>query len=671
MPKIHLQQIFVDSTGKRWFRVQIISSILISILVLAMSILLIMIVSRHFPDYLDPARENLSSKKVLMVFDDAPDQKNTTQTLEILNQYKVPAVFLISGYKLNQNSQLLEKIFEEGHEIGNGGFVQSKLGLLAGASNVWGLNTTQILMANELNVYSKLSTKSLDIKLDPKDWPSQTPGQFARHIVEAVNKGQNIILLHQGWGSETTVLALPTILEKLKSEGFTFVTAAERLGTQKNVLMPAIPTNQQYWVKISGLAMAVINGATWFLTVFGLAAAIFGIARIVSIGLAAFYGHYHRHRKIYKKSYPTVAVIVPAFNEAKVIERTVNSLLKTNYPKLQIVVIDDGSSDGTYEVAVKAYKNEPQVLCLAKENSGKADSINEALNHTKAEIVIIIDADTQIKDDAIFHLVQPFQDKKIGAVAGNAKVGNRLNMITKLQALEYITSQNLDRRAFAVLNCIKVVPGAIGAWRLTAIKETGGFTPDTLAEDTDLTIKLLRRKWRIEYAEKAIAYTEAPDTIGLFMKQRFRWMYGTLQAIWKHIDILGKVDYGHLGLLIVFDALIFQIVFPLFAPIMDLYLLGHLIGDGWGVISQKVTVNVFTQPLIYYLIFLTLDYLAALTSFVFEKREDKKLLAWLFLQRFVYRQLLYIISIRSILTALKGGPVGWNKLARKATVQVR
>jgi cellulose synthase/poly-beta-1,6-N-acetylglucosamine synthase-like glycosyltransferase len=486
-----------------------------------------------------------------------------------------------------------------------------------------------------------------------------------------VLQGKNVILLHQGWGSQTTLLALPTIIETLQGRGYEFVTAAEKLGEDKSYLMPAVPQSQKFFISVSNFALDLIGVSVSFLLFFGLAAAIFGIIRILCIALAAFYGHYHHKRTQYKEFYPTVAVIVPALNEAKVILRTINSLIQSNYPKLQIVMVDDGSVDGTYEIARDTYKDNPEVLCLSKTNSGKANSINYALDYCKAEVVIIIDADTQIKSDAIYHLVQPFQDKRIGAVAGNAKVGNRLNLVTKFQALEYITSQNLDRRAFAVLNCIKVVPGAIGAWRLSAVKEVGGFTADTLAEDTDLTIKLLRIGQRVQYAEKAIAYTEAPDTFRLFMKQRFRWMYGTLQAIWKHMDLLFDRRKTKLGVLVILDALVFQIFFPLFAPIMDIYLIRHLIEDGWAMIFHQLSPNVFAQPLLYYLVFLILDYLAALISFVFEKKEDKKLLTWLFLQRFIYRQLLYIVSIRSLLTALKGVPVGWNKLDRKATVKMR
>ena len=174
-----------------------------------------------------------------------------------------------------------------------------------------------------------------------------------------------------------------------------------------------------------------------------------------------------------------------------------------------------------------------------------------------------------------------FADPRIGAVAGNVKVGNRSRWLTRWQALEYITSQNLEKRAFDLLNCIPVVPGALSAWRVEALRSAGGFTADTVAEDTDLTIAIRRIGWRIVYDEEAIGWTEAPETAAALIRQRFRWTFGTLQSFWKHRDTLGRPRYGTLGWVALPNIFLFQLLLPLVSPVIDLLFLGSI--ALWGV----------------------------------------------------------------------------------------
>jgi cellulose synthase/poly-beta-1,6-N-acetylglucosamine synthase-like glycosyltransferase len=258
----------------------------------------------------------------------------------------------------------------------------------------------------------------------------------------------------------------------------------------------------------------------------------------------------------------------------------------------------------------------------------------------------------------------------VAAVAGNAKVGNRINLLTNWQALEYIASQNLDRRAFALLNCIAVVPGAVGAWRRELLVRTGGFAEETLAEDADLTLALLRLGYKIDYEEEAVAFTEAPDTVRGFVKQRFRWMYGTLQAAWKHIDTLFRPRYGALGMFALPNVLLFQILFPLISPVMDLLMVWSLVAAAWARYQHPLdyTTDTLQRVLFYYALFFTLDLLATFVAFLLERKEDWRLLIWLVFQRFLYRQLMYYVAIKSTLTAIRGTIVGWGKLERKATV---
>jgi cellulose synthase/poly-beta-1,6-N-acetylglucosamine synthase-like glycosyltransferase len=233
-----------------------------------------------------------------------------------------------------------------------------------------------------------------------------------------------------------------------------------------------------------------------------------------------------------------VAVLVPAYNEEKVIERTVRAVLASDYPNLRVLVIDDGSKDKTVQIARDSFKDEiaaGRVTVLTKENSGKAAALNYALQHVTEEFFVGIDADTIIHPQAVSMLIPHFLDPQVAALAGNAKVGNRVNVWTRWQALEYITSQNFERRALDVMGAVTVVPGAIGAWRTEYVREAGGYHRDTVAEDADLTMALLQRGYRVHYEDRALAFTEAPTSANTLMRQRFRWSFGILQSVWKTV----------------------------------------------------------------------------------------------------------------------------------------
>ena len=210
---------------------------------------------------------------------------------------------------------------------------------------------------------------------------------------------------------------------------------------------------------------------------------------------------------------------------------------------------------------------------ITQPNRGKPAALNHGLAAATGEIVVTIDADTSVNRDAVTKLVRHFADPRVAAVAGNVKVMNRNNWLTRWQALEYITSQNLEKRAFDLLNCIPVVPGAVGAWRTDLSRSHGGFSRDTVAEDTDLTMTLRRQGWKILYDEDAIGYTEAPETVEALIKQRFRWTFGTIQAVWKHLDTLGRKKYGSLGWIAMPNIFLFQILLPLVSPVIDLLFL--------------------------------------------------------------------------------------------------
>ena len=271
-----------------------------------------------------------------------------------------------------------------------------------------------------------------------------------------------------------------------------------------------------------------------------------------------------------------------------------------------------------------------------------------------------------LKPDAVTQLMKkmltPLPDNQLaGAVAGNVKVGNENTMLTRWQSIEYITAQNFDRRALDLINGITVVPGAIGAFRKKAIEDAGGFTADTLAEDCDITIRILRNGYRILNCTEAIAVTEAPETLKQFMKQRFRWSYGIMQAFWKNKDACFNPTYKGLGLFSLPNILLFQIILPVIAPLADLMLIISLI---WN----RDDPGSMHKIGFYYLVFFAVDILVSLIAFSFEKEKFSKLV-WLIPQRLVYRQLMYVILFRSIKKALKGESQGWGTLKRTGNVK--
>ena len=403
-------------------------------------------------------------------------------------------------------------------------------------------------------------------KIDTRDWndePALTPQQIAARVLDHLPPCQpndqpqcgNIILMHDGGGNrERTVLALPLIIDGARARGFQFVPVYQLMGKTKADVMPPLPANEYWSARLNWIGFWLFSATMTGITVIFFLGDILMTGRLISVGVLAIYDRLRSH--VYGTpgqiaAYrPRVAVLIPAYNEEKVIERTIQGALDSDYPNLRVIVIDDGSKDRTLEIARRAFAAEEaagRVLILTKPNGGKAEALNFGLEHIgDAELFVGIDADTIIAPDAIARLVPHFLNPKVAAVAGNAKVGNRVNLWTRWQALEYITSQNFERRALNTMGAVSVVPGAIGAWRTAAVREAGGYHVDTVAEDADLTMALLRNGYRVEYEDLALAFTEAPTTANALMRQRFRWSFGILQAVFKHRGVFARK--GALGI---------------------------------------------------------------------------------------------------------------------------
>lgn len=491
------------------------------------------------------------------------------------------------------------------------------------------------------------------------------------------------MLLHDGGGNrQATVDALPKIIDGLKAKGFQFATVADLAGITSDEVMPRVTTDQNYLANTNSFVFYGISTGQWLITGQWIIKWIFVIGIVLGMSRAAFVGvlaliQFSRSRNIDKRPFdeavqPFVSVVVPAFNEEKVICRTLESLLSSTYQKFEVIVVDDGSADRTFEVVADNFRDFKNVSIFRKENGGKAAALNFGWRHAAGEIIVALDADTIFRPETISELVSHFSDRKIGAVAGNAKVGNRINMVTRWQALEYVTSQNFDRRAFSLLNCIMVVPGSVGAWRREVLEKTGGFSRDTLAEDQDLTIEVNKLGYEIGYAENAVGLTEAPDSLCSLAKQRFRWSYGTLQCLWKHKSALFNPKFGTLGLIAMPNVWLFQVIFPLISPLMDLMFVWTFVSTLLGYLEHQheYSPTNLTAVMLYYLLFLVVDLVGAAFAFCLEKREQSSLMWLLPIQRFGYRQVIYFVMAKSVLTAVRGTIVGWGKLERKATVPI-
>jgi biofilm PGA synthesis N-glycosyltransferase PgaC len=356
--------------------------------------------------------------------------------------------------------------------------------------------------------------------------------------------------------------------------------------------------------------------------------------------------------------YPFVSIIVPAFNEAEVIQSSLSSLLELRYPYYEIIAVDDGSNDGTFERMREFEGNHygVKVSVFRKENSGKADTLNYGIRRSKAPIVVCMDSDSRLTPDALRYAVRTFADPHVGAVAGNVKVINRHNIWTKLQALEYIEGLNIVRKAQAFWRSVNVIPGPIGIFRRAAIEATGGYDNDTFAEDFDMTVKILSAGWKINYEPKAVAYTEAPEVLLDIIKQRYRWSRGILQALRKQKHLLASTG-GNVTTPLSLWYMIFEgLVWPAMNIFSNLFFV-------WIALIYGMT-----KLLVMWWILLTiLDILIAIHAILME-REDIGLAIYAVFYRSFYILIIDVTKLFATLEELVGLDMSWGKLARKGRI---
>lgn len=644
---------------------------------------------------------------VALTFDDGPDRRWTPRILDILKADHVPATFFIVGENGLTEYVLLRRMIAEGHEIGSHTYTHPNLATVGRSRTLFELNATQRLFqaftgrslklfrapyfgdaepttADEIGPALEAQQRgyiSVGLHVDSEDWRRPGVPAIVRNVVDGVlsanaERSANIVLMHDSGGDRAeTIAALPQIIAQLKARGYQFVPVSELAGLTPAQAMPTLSTADQATAQFSLFLFLALGFLITSLGVLFAVALALGVARAVALSGLALLNARRELARVRPPIDPAtfVTVLIPAYNEEAVIERSVRTVLASTDVRLEVIVIDDGSKDRTSAIVREQFGKEPRVRLLTLENGGKARALNQGLAIAGGEVVIALDADTQFEATTIARLARWFAaDPRLGAVAGNAKVGNRVNLVTRWQALEYVTAQNLERRALAWLGAMTVVPGAVGAWRRAAIADVGGYPADTLAEDQDLTIAVQRAGWQVTYDQSAVAWTEAPHTIRQLARQRFRWAFGTIQCLWKHKGVMATGEPRGLAFIGLPQAILFQLLFALVSPLIDLALIVSVTTTALSIHDHGLTYvqGDLSRMATFWLLFAAIDLVAGLIAFALERREKWRLIVWLLPMRFVYRQIMYYVVIKATVQALRGPKVGWTTVARRGSVEM-
>ena len=657
------------------------------------------------------------SNEVAISFDDGPDPKWTPKILDVLKQKNVKGTFMLIGAEAAENVGVMKRIVREGNEIGNHTYTHPDISEISQRQVDLEVKLTERLFASKLGVQPLYFRPPYDIdeepetddqaapvvhiqhdgytiigsKLDTNDWnehPRKSPAEITQSILAQLDtmkvKPQfrgSIILMHDGGGDRSaTVAALPVLIDALRARGYSVVPVSALMGKTTAQVMPKLTFRQYLRAVPDSVAFSSVALIQKFITLVFFLGDILMSARLIVVGLFAIIDRLRKPHAQASPGYnPRVAVLIPAFNEETVIVRTIRSVLNSDYKNLHIIVVDDGSLDRTFDVVREAYAAEiaaGRLQVFSKPNGGKASALNFALDRISEEVYVGIDADTVIAADAISRLIPHFEDPRIGAMAGNAKVGNRVNLWTRWQALEYITSQNFERRALDLFHVVTVVPGAIGAWRTAPVKAAGGYPLTTVAEDADLTMNLLEQGLRVDYEDRSLAFTEAPVNARGLMRQRFRWSFGILQAVWKHR--MAFIRNKAMGLFALPNILIFQMFLPLVSPFIDLMFLAGVVNYFVDRHYHPLAASAasFEKLLAYFGAFLLIDFVTSSIAFSLERRHpankgDGWLLFHIWLQRFAYRQVFSIVLFKTLKRAIDGKPFNWDKIQRTAKMSKR
>jgi cellulose synthase/poly-beta-1,6-N-acetylglucosamine synthase-like glycosyltransferase/peptidoglycan/xylan/chitin deacetylase (PgdA/CDA1 family) len=626
-------------------------------------------------------REQPVGKRVALTFDDGPDPRWTPEIADTLTRLGVPATFFPIGTHVVEHPDVIADLLQDGFQIGNHTFGHADLasaGTLrdlqvslaeSAISGAAGIRprflrppysaTPDAVDPEQERSYAEIAEKGYVIALanyDAEDWRRPGVEEIVRNATPPGNRG-GVLLMHDGGGNRAeTVAALERLVPGLRARGFEFVGLNALLGTGPGEVDPPATSAQHIRGEMLIASLTAARLLTDLLTALLVPIAVLAILRAVAVvGLARRHAARLRKQPQPDDFRPPVSVVVPAYNEATGIEQAVRSLAASDYPEFEVLVVDDGSTDGTGEL-VDAM-GLPRVRVIREPNRGKAEALNTAIAAAKHELIAAVDADTVFEPETLGALVRPFADERVGAVAGNTKVGNRNSVLGRFQHIDYVTGFNLDRRLYDVLGCMPTVPGAVGAFRKSALMEVGGFSSDTLAEDTDVTIALGRLGWKVVYAEGARGFTETPGSLGGLWRQRYRWSFGTMQSVWKHRRALFRRGEGQIGRIGLPYLVLFQIAMPLLAPLVDILAL-------YGIL--------FLDPVTVIACWLGFNLLVLMQgAYAFHLDHERPWVLWVLpLQSLVYRQLMYLVVLQSAASAVHGLRLRWQHVERSGDVEV-
>lgn len=635
-----------------------------------------------------------ATKTISLTYDDGVDPQVTPKLLDVLGKNRVPASFFVIGEKAALAPEVVQRMVNEGHALGIHTMthpriaevptwrqqlevVQSERLLRSITGREVGMWRAPYTGPDDVDLKEtvtgllraqRLGYVHADYDFDTQDWLHDArPDETAADIpMPDFSTGKNItVLMHDGGGPDRmrTVEYTARLIAAAKAAGYTFHTMPQvsPFLADTNAPVAASPLD-----KIA--EAAVVSFFDWprllMKSLFIVAVAMTVVVGLLNVALATGM-KWRRKRRVWPHPAEiglTVSVVIAAYNEEPVIARTIRSILLSDYPLTEVLIVDDGSKDATMAEVLQVAAEDPRVRLYAQPNGGKAVALNNGISAARGEIIVTLDADTIVMSDTISNLVRHFAVGKdvgrLGAVAGVVRVGNRSkNLLTRWQALEYLTQIALDRAAQDALGAISIIPGACAAWRKSAIMAASGYSTSTLAEDCDLALTLHELGWRVTQDTKALALTEAPETVDDLLKQRSRWTYGTLQAMWKHRRMMLRPRYGLLGLYVL-PSYVLSILVPLvFLPFVVVMTINTLQSDGPGVLA------------VYTLLFLAVHVvLAAIAAKLMD--ESWSHVAMVPIYRIVYEPLRAYLLYTSVSLAWKGRTMGWNKLVRTGSMDL-
>jgi peptidoglycan-N-acetylglucosamine deacetylase len=632
--------------------------------------------------------ETTQGRTISLTFDDGPDPVWTPRLLDLLSRNGVPATFFVTGQQMARNPDILRRMAREGFAVGNHSLTHTDVNLAASFRQRAEMvipDRIQRALTGTYAGYFRLPYEGDDEEsmqgdvpgilraqqlgyvvashdFDTSDWAYAAGLKHGQIPMPPLGRQQHLtVLMHDAGGGDRskTLAYVQRLIDAARAEGYRFTTMpqaqpaiAERTGHVEVTIWDRVALKATE-------ALFVLPSDLLFLLFVLAIASMLGLG-LLNTALALFRAWLVRRRTARRGSWlaPGVSVLIAAYNEERVIARTLAQVLASDFPLREVVVIDDGSIDGTSDAVRAVAARDERVRLVRTTNGGKWAALNRGMLEVREAVVVTLDADTVVEPDAITHLVARFHDPRIAAVAGVVKVGNHSrNLITRWQALEYLTQIVIDRAAAALVNGVSVVPGAFAAWRRAAVLQAGGYSGVTLAEDCDLTLLLHQYGWRIEQADDAVAWTEAPETVDALLKQRSRWMFGTFQALWRHRNMLLRPRYGWLGTVTLPITLLTLLVPIVFTPMVTILLVQTLVDE--GVLALLVYLGLFA-----------LVHLVSAAVAVALLRERPVHLLVVPIYRLIHEPLRAYLLYASAGAALRGVRMGWNKLARTAHLDV-